>query len=480
MAVLFVCVALHNAPSNAQQANCTIQDTFPKNYTSPPSHFGASRSSGARWHAGVDFFLPPANSLSNPTAPRTRVDIPFGCQIHLYSDGTAIWKSDPTGYGNYMFLGCGNHGGDDITLRYAHITGYDTDTQEIIQGRSGIETASIPDHYHFEVLIGNVPVDPECVLGLEKGDGPNSPIPECRQCPTAGGPANLCDASVRDALIRHSDVCHRGRITKSVPSGTSTVDPNRMGGNGVQGDPNAGVGTNPGTFGGHGDDGHYHNHDISPSDEYGGDVDTLYPPTSTIPPPPPKAPPPSGTTDGPADLVIDATGSHDVTGCAVDTWTAMVNQAVLEARRETIMYQKLIAKADSVITYTCFDDVVRNAAANIGPIFSETSDWVDRTVNILPTDVTISRELGADSLDGSLTMLVDQMMAPYLTQSFSHGLLGETAGSISVPSGACSVMENVWNAAKCKNADAPFYTFEDLVTNNDPRDVPSSFDCGAP
>lgn len=478
--VMFSHIA-HALPPGNQSGSCTIQNTFPNGFLYPPSHFGASRSSGARWHAGVDFFYPKG----------TKVDIPAGCEIRLYSDGTVIWKSDPTGYGQYMFIDC-KPGGVPVTLRYAHIARYVTSTKQIEQGRTGIETASIPDMYHFEVLISQTagkgtPVDPECVLGMtsKTGAGPQSPIAECRKCPAPiieGSPVDFCnDNGAVAALINHSKKCYKGN-DKNNPGG-ETVDPNQLTGVANQGDP----GTTTGPSDGEADPNSIYDNDhvyTDPGDDdgYTGDSDILYPPSPPDPPIEPPTPDDPGTPGGDPNLTPPpAPGAEPekMTGCAADTWTAMVNQAVMETRREDILNKRFIVKPDSVIDYSCFDLHVKKVADDAGPIFSETKKWANLPVDLIGKVVTVKRELGSKSLDGAIMDIVQSVATNYRRRQFNQPLLsGATPVPASAGSSNCDVMAKVWKAAKCKNFDGAsvFYTFDDLKTA-EPREYPPNMSC---
>lgn len=472
-----------NKPAQAQ--NCFLQNTFPNNKVKGNSHFGADR--GGRRHAGIDLFFP---------AETTQVAMPEGCKVRLYSDGTPIWKSDPTGYGQYVFLDC-KSGAIDYTLRYAHIAG--TSGNMITQGRTGIEDKNILDHYHFEVLINKsggkgTPIDPECILGMDKNDGGSPGVdPSCHSCPVVG-PFNFCEnknkhceltgdsceTSGIDVLLAHSASCYKGE-DKNNPGG-ATIDPSQLDGK-TFGDPTLGVGDKDGD----GDESHSHDYkEPGDDDGYKGNPDKLYPPPPDDPNPPPKPPtPPPPVTPGKpgdsADLVPEAKETPDeLIGCASDTWTAMVNQAVMETRREDIMNKRFILKPDSVLDYSCFDFFVKQVADKAGPIFSESKDWVNRKVSLYGKTVTLNRELGSKSLDNALMDVVQSSLINYRRGQFNNKFLADsepvdaTAGQEN-----CDVMAKVWQVAKCKNFEnAPtiYYTFKDL-TKTDPREFPSNMKC---
>ena len=182
-----------------------------------------------------------------------------------------------------------------------------------------------------------------------------------------------------------------------------------------------------------------------------------------------------------AQSVIPPLGgsAEELTGCATDTWIAMVNQSVMEARRENIMHQRYIAKPDSILEYTCFNEQVALAGDFAGPIFSETDEFVYPGTYVLTSGLaSVLSFLGFDSLDAALVEAVEEPVAEYLVGSFDHGLLGETEPVAARAGTACNIMANVWQASKCKNFNLEeFYTFDDLI-NFDPREFPVGWECG--
>ena len=71
-------------------------------------------------------------------------------------------------------------------------------------------------------------------------------------------------------------------------------------------------------------------------------------------------------------LTVPTSPSHAQSdaGCANDTWTAMVNQAALQSRREDLMNKTYIVKADSVLQYSCFQDELITVETDTRAIFS--------------------------------------------------------------------------------------------------------------
>ncbi|PZO84227.1 MAG: hypothetical protein DI626_08445 [Micavibrio aeruginosavorus] len=189
------------------------------------------------------------------------------------------------------------------------------------------------------------------------------------------------------------------------------------------------------------------------------------------------------------------TTSNEITGCATDTWTAMVNMAVLQTRRETIINQALIAKADSVMAYSCMNESMKKVGENLGPIFSETKRWVNAQIDIEGKTVTVNKELGESSLDGAVFGAATNAYMNYAQKSFKHSMMGgmlDIGGNengsedpASEDAGAqdampCGVMNQVWQMAKCMNyGDVPgFPKFEDLISGDkDPRKYPKNMTC---
>lgn len=177
---------------------------------------------------------------------------------------------------------------------------------------------------------------------------------------------------------------------------------------------------------------------------------------------------------------------EDLTGCATDTWTAMVNQATLESRRETVMNQTFILKPDSILQYACFETALKAAQDKAGPVFSETDHWEGLTVDISgksrfnpkSKQVQTQTSLGSNSLDMALTAAVRSAMGEYL-KNYDHTMLGGTSG-IAATTDDCALMQKVWKAAQCSNFDDPkvFYKFDELIgADNDPRKYPSNMKC---
>ena len=142
--------------------------------------------------------------------------------------------------------------------------------------------------------------------------------------------------------------------------------------------------------------------------------------------------------------------------CDTGVWTAMSRRAQLEAEREVMQNQNLIFKADSVLTYTCFDNFAAHAALNTGRIFTHTGFFGPPPVN-----------WGApNGMDNAMQNVVINSMRPYIDTNFGHAKLGGR-GQLIAPNPAmaphvvepigsgrnynCNTMSQVWMVAKCVN-----------------------------
>ncbi len=197
-------------------------------------------------------------------------------------------------------------------------------------------------------------------------------------------------------------------------------------------------------------------------------------------------------------LVIPSTGSDaKLSGCATDTWTAMVNQAVLESRRKTAMDKSFIVKSDSVLQYSCFGEILTKTVGDkktgskgiIDPIFTASDYWENKEVDILGDEKLIIEIYNQDgetepgylidfmsknSLEESLVLVVDGAFKNYINSQFNHPYLSGTVPVGGTGLEPCANMSQIWKAAMCKNLDAtiPFPTFEEIIAKGDPRQFP--------
>ncbi len=146
--------------------------------------------------------------------------------------------------------------------------------------------------------------------------------------------------------------------------------------------------------------------------------------------------------------------------CDVGVWNAMAARARMETEREIMQNQNLIFKADSVLSYVCFDSLAGHAAQNVGNVFSNDNRH----------------------MNGAMNSVVINSMQTYINSNFNHSLLGGRGQYIGLANNAppvngsqtsygCQVMNEVWQRAKCMNfmhtdefVDTDgFYPFIDLA-----------------
>jgi len=382
----------------------------------------------------------------------TGVDLQAATPTDIPINGSASCETQ-SGYGIIASVAraCG------VVERYAHLS--QCSANKIVTGSSGDTSGNqgvAQAHLHYEVLINGTFVDPQFVAGKD-----------------------LCDASVREAAIADANTKLNGNAGGGGGAGagsnapappaqpTDSIVEVPTGGT----DPNTGVVNNgPAYYVVTTPDGRTYTEYV-PSDE--PTTHTTLPPTTSI-------------------VVPPGSSSNEVTGCGTDTWRAMVNQAVLQTRREMLMNQRYIAKADSVMAYSCFSDMLANAGEYLG-VFSETRMWVNKEVPIIDGHVVIVNVyMGANSLDGAITNAALEPYEAWLRSNFNHDFLGGLLGAGGRPGGGgegeegnsvqsmapCGIMAQVWQQAKCMNmTDQPmFYRFEELI-GNDPRKYPPNYAC---
>lgn len=198
-----------------------------------------------------------------------------------------------------------------------------------------------------------------------------------------------------------------------------------------------------------------------------------------------------------------ATTSHAQTiapqTCSTGVWQTMEDRARLETQREIMQNQNLIFKADSVLSYTCFDRFAAHGARHLGRLFTHTTYWNGRA--IFPEGGTND----APGMGAAVQNAVVAAMSSYIQGNF-HGSGGggggggggaDSGGSTAIPLGgrgsefglgapaitpvptgggdySCGEMSRVWNVAKCMNfmhtdrfaQTDGFYPFKDLAGVN--------------
>lgn len=482
--LLLICGFVLLIPDRAIAQNCTITNPATAIQTSV-GEYGAQRDGGARSHRGVDIMIPMCTPVPNQTIG--------GQPCTIMMNGTSpVWKTG--GYGLYARYNCGPR----VEVRYAHLNGWTAGLPS--NGRSGAAKQT-PPHVHYEVIVyprgatrGGIKVDPQCVWGAHpnrsrccEGLGPN--------CGLGVSAANMCNDSVLDGLVRNANNRGFGRGKTTGMSLIAGVPPQNVGPGPFEKDEPQCSDTPP-------DDPNTperedqqaqkdveHEHDDITDLEAGGQLPVLQPPpfdpTNPNDPPIDQAPdapaPTPGTPGGNPDLVptVPTSDDSEVSGCAMDTWSAMVNQAAIESRREDIVNKRFIVKSDSVLRFGCFEQHIKTAADSLGTTFSETQKWRVRPVDLIGKEVEVRRELGTQSLDNALASVVETTTQSYYNRQFNHApLSGSTPVSGTSGGTNCDLMNRVWQAAKCKNFDDVnvFYSFDDLRTT-DPREFPPNMRC---
>jgi len=201
---------------------------------------------------------------------------------------------------------------------------------------------------------------------------------------------------------------------------------------------------------------------------------------------------PNTRDDGPnRDGAPNAPKHSDSDACDADFMNQIYAKAWLEAERQNVIGEILIRKPDSVLEYSCFNQMASLIAEDGGPLFTESEEWDDEEVEIngeINTeqieDVQINTFMEDDRLDTAIENVILQSLQEYLDSNFDHAFLGgassmefETAGIDMVTDQPynCPHMNLINFDSKCTNfnEDTNFYTFEELARladgDSDPR-----------
>lgn len=161
------------------------------------------------------------------------------------------------------------------------------------------------------------------------------------------------------------------------------------------------------------------------------------------------------------------------TACDPQYMDALESKAWLEVQREITQNKNLIFKPDSVLEYSCFDQLLARAALGEEESFSE-----DTTTFATGGAGGIS----AVSTDNNIRATIHSAFDTYLENNFNHRYLNARAEGLAIynPSSAyagldynCTEMADVWEAGRCLNfGDGDwndyFYDFP-WYSGNDPR-----------
>jgi hypothetical protein len=375
---------------------------------------------------------------------------------------------------------------------------YSQSTNTFTTGNSGAGGC----HLDYIIAVDGVPIDAQCATGTPAPGGykyGKSSDHHGAACPITGQPVNLCDGENLDALLDQVDKARNG-VTKGPCLKTADGTDNcPADGSGYGSTDSTTPDLPPEANDSPEWEGDIRDYQNQPFDPVGGSDDGQEddPPLIYLPDGP------EGEEGDPADIVPPPSGDgpQELSSCAADIWTGMVNQAMMQSRREDIMNKRYIVKPDSVLQYSCFNDDMRSIIDDAGPIFSSSRHWENLKVDLLgpngsKREVTIKiykkdlefeeeylhHYLSPTTLEESLVLVVDSVWTNYRNRQFNHDYLSGTAPTGEAKLGPCANMANIWRAAKCKNFDDTtiFYRFEQLAGSNiDPREFPTEMKCGS-
>ncbi len=195
--------------------------------------------------------------------------------------------------------------------------------------------------------------------------------------------------------------------------------------------------------------------------------------------------------DGPnADGAPNAPKHSTSAACDADFMNQIYAKAWLESERQNVIGEVLIRKPDSVLQYSCFDQMAGLISTKAGPLFTESKEWdnkkvkIDGEINTEDIDtqhtVYINTYMEDDRMDKAIEHFVLESLQKYLGDNFNHAFLGGSSAVNSNSGGGqgsyhCDKMNLVYYDAKCvnMNEDVGFYTFDELA-NLDPRLLPKS------
>lgn len=175
--------------------------------------------------------------------------------------------------------------------------------------------------------------------------------------------------------------------------------------------------------------------------------------------------------------------AQPATSCAPELMQAMEARAWMETDREMIQNQNLMPRPDSVMEYSCFDQLVSLVGEIPAEIFSDNeSAWVLSTGGLPQIDNV--------STDVALQEVVGVSLFTFLFSNFGHTYIGDRTALLGAAAPRapgdydCNALNYVWEQAKCmdfgefRESYTPgrtdfdmFYDFN-WYENNDPRDLP--------
>jgi hypothetical protein len=172
--------------------------------------------------------------------------------------------------------------------------------------------------------------------------------------------------------------------------------------------------------------------------------------------------------------------------CDANFMNQIYAKAFLEAEREVVVANTTILKPDSVLEYSCLDQLVTPVAEDAGPIFSESDRWSTDNIDVVGDSVTIDVFMGDTRLDSHIEAMTLQAVVAYANEQFPHDFLGGAASGDDHTlqttiggGGPCDFMFNMNHIAKCEDfgLNPPFIEFEDFFStpaleSTDPRTLP--------
>jgi hypothetical protein len=190
--------------------------------------------------------------------------------------------------------------------------------------------------------------------------------------------------------------------------------------------------------------------------------------------------------------------------CDSDVMNQMYAKAYLQAERQNMLAQAVMRKPDSVLEYSCFDQIASLTATVAAGIFSENQTWRKYGVPITTgsnteatgeintenvdtvAPVRLNTYMPTDRMDQAINNLVLESMENYYRNNYWHNFLGGEMRGIDAPllvrlstdAYNCGRMNTIYNWAKCDqldNAEDAFYDFE-YLTQTDPRAFPQTCD----
>jgi hypothetical protein len=163
----------------------------------------------------------------------------------------------------------------------------------------------------------------------------------------------------------------------------------------------------------------------------------------------------------PAGLGLAAPSAQDP-GCDTEFMDAVSARGWMEGQRELTQAENLIFKSDSVLEYTCFQQMLEVVAVKAAPQFPESVLWSE-----VPGITSLSTDI-------ALEQIIGQELIAYLQANFSHSFRGGRVIPVDSPAAernpgayVCDAMKYVWQESKC----APFMEKEPRLSTNDNLDI---------